>query len=84
MYHSKSGSIGAPRASGSAQEAAGHDTRGNSSPRVRVAGGLGMRATARPGGKLRWEMAEAGDAGHAEEGRNKVGGRQWMMGIVFF
>ena len=71
MNHSKYGSIGAPRASGSAQEAAGNDTRGNSSPRAPIAGSLRMRATARPGGKVRWEMAEAGNAGHADEGRTR-------------
>jgi len=68
MNHSKYGSIGAPRASGSAQEAAGNDTRGNSSPRAPVAGSLGMRATARPGGKVRCEMAEAGMRGTRTRG----------------
>ena len=79
MNHSKFGSIGAPRASGSGQRHK-REFEPTSSGRGKL--GDARDGAARRKGSLR--DGGSRDAGHEDERRNKVGGRQWMMGIALF
>jgi len=79
MNHSKSGSIGAPRASGSGQRHK-REFEPTSSDRGKLEDACDGAAR-RKGSLGNGGSRECGARGRGED---KVGGRKWMMGIVFF